>query len=153
MNVEASKAIRRAAEIYEERKERAFRRGELDRGALQQLWMQLQGEIGSLVSHLNRTSGYADLKMNSGDDKLEVRTERATLRLTRIDDAIGVTFHGSEEPEKTFSLYFTKPNARTHTPEWRASEKDEGLTSEELADSLVLELLNGDDAAEHAGEN
>jgi hypothetical protein len=45
------------------------------------------------------------------------------------------------------------PSERTHRPEWRASEKEKALTSEELADNLVKELLNDDDKAERAGED
>lgn len=104
------------------------------------------------MGHLNRAYSYS-LKVGNGEDTLEVRTERPTLHLARTGDTIGASFHGQEgPPEKTYTLYFRKSGERSHRPEWRVSEKDKGLTSEDLADNFVLELLNGDYEAERTRE-
>jgi len=149
MNPTTSKAFRRAREIHDERNERDFRRRQLET-AMPERWADLKAEVTQLVRQIagNVASYKDDLHVKDDGDLLAFWTKRGTLTLERDGEHVVLYRDKSKSHERSFSVYYTKPSEDSHRPEWRDSEKGPGLTSETLADVLVLELLDLDNAAD-----
>ena len=113
---------------------------------------ELSSEVKKVVGALKTIDYYKNVAvtepMGPGTTPIEVSTPRMFVAIVRTKDGISakMSYRSGGDyplPAPTYSLFYG---------EWRQTEDGRGLTTAEVADAVLLDLLNSDEDTQRANE-